>query len=135
MVYYTLTLITIFSVISPIFKCFFLQHFYMNTLCIQLPYSTVIKLYIICFFANVHTTAQFFAFFFIGEATMGRREFAGKTRYPQRFMMHFSSFLICFIIGLCSVVFKNLFLHCLSIFSPLLNHNLLIWTCLKSFSL
>src|SRR6476619_7344996 len=103
MMYYTLTLITIFSIISPIFINFFLQHFDINTLYTQMPYSTVMKLYIICFFANVHTTAQFFAFFLIGEARMGGREYAWKTGHPQRFAMHIFSY-----VDLCSNPYRPL---------------------------
>src|SRR6478609_7044763 len=92
MMYYTMTLITIFSVILPIFRTYFLQHYYINTLYRQMPYSTVMKIYKIFFFANVHTMGKFFAFFFIGEATMGGRECAGKTGHSQRFAVQFSSY-------------------------------------------
>ena len=62
-----------------------------------MPYSTVMKLYIICFFAGVYTTAQLFAFFIYRggqKASFIKKEegeFAGKTGHPQRFAMYFSS--------------------------------------------
>src|SRR6478609_7967698 len=71
MMYYTLTLITIFSVISSIFRTCFLQHYYIYTLYGQLPYSTVMKLNIIYSCAKGHTRKQFFFFFVIGEVTLG----------------------------------------------------------------
>ena len=72
MMYYTLTLITIFSVISPIFRTCFLQHYYINTLYRHMPYSTVMKLNIIYSCAKGHTTTQFFFFFVIGRWHRGK---------------------------------------------------------------
>src|SRR6476469_5540388 len=66
--YGMLTLIIIFSVISPIFRTCFLQHYYINILYRQMPYSTVTKLNIIYFFVKGHTTKQFFLV--IGEVTL-----------------------------------------------------------------
>ena len=93
-IYYALTLITIFNVISPIFRTCLLQHYYINTSYSHMPYSTVMKLTIIYSCAKGHTTIQFFFFFVIGRNT-GGREYAGKTGHPQRFAMQFSS-LPCF---------------------------------------
>src|SRR6478609_4994521 len=78
MMYYTLTLITIFSGISPIFRTCFLQHYYINTLYRQMPYSTVMKLNIMYSCAKGHTTTQFFFFFVIGEVTLGEGSMQGK---------------------------------------------------------
>src|SRR6476619_5973148 len=78
MMYYTLTLITIFSVISPILRTCFLHHYYIITLCRQLPYSTVMKLSIFYSCAKGHTTTQFFFFFVIGEVTLGEGSMQGK---------------------------------------------------------
>jgi len=42
-------------------------------------HGSVMKLKLICFCANGHTTAQFFALVVIGQAKMVGWEFAGKT--------------------------------------------------------
>src|SRR6476469_10129516 len=76
MMHYTLTLITIFSVISPIFRTCFLQHYYINTLYRYMPYSTVMKLAIIYSCAKGHTTTQFF--FVIAEVTLREGSMQGK---------------------------------------------------------
>src|SRR6476619_505729 len=73
--YYTLILITIFSVISPIFRTCFLQHYYIKTLYRHMPYSTVMKLNIIYSCAKGHTTTQFPFFFVMGK---GRERMQGK---------------------------------------------------------
>src|SRR6476469_6943163 len=78
MMYYTLTLITIFSVISPIFRTCFLQHYYINALYRHMPYSTIMKLNIIYSCAKGHTTTQFFFFFVIWEVTLGEGSLQGK---------------------------------------------------------
>src|SRR6478609_4846533 len=78
MMYYTLTLITIFSVIRPILRTCFLHHYYIKTLYRQLPYNTVMKLSIIYSCAKGHTTIQFFFFFVIGEVTLGEGSMQGK---------------------------------------------------------
>src|SRR6478609_2366614 len=78
MMYNTLTLITIFSVISPSFRTRFLQHFYINTLYRHMPYSTVMKLTIIYSWAKAHTTTQFFFFLVITEVTLGEGSMQGK---------------------------------------------------------
>src|SRR6476619_6553421 len=78
MMYNTLTLITIFSVISPIFRTCFLQHYYINTLYRHMPHSTVMKLTTIYSCAKGHTTTQFFFFFVIAEVTLGKGSMQGK---------------------------------------------------------
>src|SRR6478609_33349 len=74
MMYYTLTLTTIFSVISPIFKYCFLQRYYINTLYTQMHYSgpNVMKLNIICFCTKCHTTVLFLAFLIIWRLKWGK---------------------------------------------------------------
>src|SRR6476469_6488647 len=100
MMYYTLTLITTFRVISPIFKYCFLQCYYINTLYRQLRYSTVMQFKTICFCAKSHATAQLFAFFRYRGGKNGGRKFAGKTGHRQRFVMQFSSYCLPLLISL-----------------------------------
>src|SRR6478609_9189630 len=74
----------------------FLQRYYINTLYRQfkqMRYSSVVKVNIICFCPNDHTSSQFFASCYkkakiVGCSVQGR-EFAGKTGHPQRFAMQF----------------------------------------------
>src|SRR6476469_11106934 len=110
MMYYTLTLITIFSVISPIFRTCFLQHYYINTLYRHMPYSTVMKLTIIYSCAKGRIRAHFFFFFVIAEVRLGEGSMQGKRDIGSalrcNFLFIFIIFILSFFLFSLTLVFR-----------------------------
>src|SRR6476661_8042679 len=98
MMYDPLTLITIFSFISPKFRNCFLQHYYISTLYRQTPYSTVIKLniFVSVLMVTIHTLLCLFV---IGEVTMGEGSMQDKRDIRSAFTMQFSSYYYLLLIS------------------------------------